>query len=71
MPQQFLTFEHKYLVIFSIFIWLFSMPFQVVLIEALRFQIAHIGQILALLFLLPILGSLKLSAFELKCLMFL
>ena len=70
MPQQFLTFEHKYLVIFSIFIWLFSMPFQVVLIEALRFQIAHIGQILALLFLLPILGSLKLSAFELKCLMF-
>ena len=49
---------------------LFSMPFQVVLIEALRFQIAHIGQILALLFLLPILGSLKLSAFELKCLMF-
>ena len=62
--------ENKNFLAMSLIIWLFTMPMQLVLVDALRFQIAHIGQIISLIFLIPVLKEMSINRFELKTLLF-
>lgn len=70
MQEKFLNIPLRSIFLCSLSIWLITIPLQVLLIESIRIQIAHIGQFLSLFLLIPIFLKFKLKKYEILTIIF-